>query len=296
MISVPCPCNRDDFECNVGFQLALDSRNCVKSSLPLVGSVGPAEETEAAECSLAWEETALTSCQHFQTRSIAGFRKTVGGEGACSLGFRRTMGGGGACSPGFRKTMRGGRGAFSPGFSKGISRIIRGGPGLSKRTEHFRTQASLETPIPWRCIDRYLAMAVSDQVELPMLLSECITGNRVPSEQRCWRLRSAKVRGEVSAGRSSGRIDWVDGRTGAPFKPYVFLEESNEAAGAGAGWSLTRLVLLVLAVGAPRLPRIFPARLGVPGSGVQQDSDFLSLYEVLVYVARSERFQDWPLT
>ncbi|CAE7505032.1 VPS10 [Symbiodinium microadriaticum] len=50
MISVPCPCTRDDFECNVGFQVALDSRNCVKSSMPLVGSVGPAEETEAAEC------------------------------------------------------------------------------------------------------------------------------------------------------------------------------------------------------------------------------------------------------
>ena len=57
MISVPCPCTRDDFECNVGFQVALDSRNCVKSSMPLVGSVGPAEETEAAECGLAWEET-----------------------------------------------------------------------------------------------------------------------------------------------------------------------------------------------------------------------------------------------
>ncbi|OLP74880.1 Vacuolar protein sorting/targeting protein 10, partial [Symbiodinium microadriaticum] len=123
MISVPCPCTRDDFECNVGFQVALDSRNCVKSSMPLVGSVGPAEETEAAECR---------------------FRDTYSVEM-----YRRIPGNG--CVGGF---------------------------------------------VP------------------PRYEAKCPQG-------------------------------------------------SNEAAGAGAGWSLTRLVLLVLAVA------------------------------VLVYVARSERFQDW---
>ncbi|CAE7025490.1 VPS10 [Symbiodinium natans] len=52
VISTPCPCTRDDFECNLGFQLALDSKSCVKSELPLIGDIGEVQG-EPAQCQVS---------------------------------------------------------------------------------------------------------------------------------------------------------------------------------------------------------------------------------------------------
>ena len=49
VVSESCSCRREDFECEVGFELAVDSNNCIKSSIPLVGFV----EEDPPECCLA---------------------------------------------------------------------------------------------------------------------------------------------------------------------------------------------------------------------------------------------------
>ncbi|CAE7753933.1 vps10, partial [Symbiodinium pilosum] len=48
VVSESCSCRREDFECEVGFELAVDSNNCIKSSIPLVGFV----EEDPPECKL----------------------------------------------------------------------------------------------------------------------------------------------------------------------------------------------------------------------------------------------------